>query len=101
MRRHHITALAIASLIGVCLPGCGSSSGPIAQAPPPTATAVGAGTTPTAGVASSASSKKHTRSAMATGKHDHLGEACSGRDQALYAREGMFCVTGRLEKKHR
>ncbi|MBV8789313.1 MAG: hypothetical protein JOZ00_21850, partial [Mycobacterium sp.] len=36
---------------------------------------------------------------IGTGKHDHLGELCSGRDEARYAGEGMFCVAGRLELK--
>jgi hypothetical protein len=34
---------------------------------------------------------------MATGRHDHAGQFCSGRHQAKYAGEGLICVTGRLE----
>ena len=35
----------------------------------------------------------------ATGKHDHLGELCTGRDESRYTGEGMFCVAGRLRLK--
>jgi hypothetical protein len=38
---------------------------------------------------------------MATGKHDHAGELCSGRYNARYAGEELTCVTGRLQNRHR
>ena len=38
-------------------------------------------------------------STMATGSHDHVGEFCSGRDQARYAGERLVCVTGRLAER--
>ena len=75
----------------------------------PTATAVAsspteAGTPPTPVAGARTAARKtalHRTAATAigTGKHDHLGELCSGRDEARYAGEGMFCVAGRLELK--
>ena len=63
-----------------------------------------AGTPPTPVAGSRTAARKMTlrRTAatqIGTGKHDHLGELCSGRDEARYAGEGMFCVAGRLELK--
>ena len=37
-------------------------------------------------------------SSPGTGPSYHAGEPCLGRSQALYAAEGLTCVTGRLER---
>jgi hypothetical protein len=37
---------------------------------------------------------------MATGKHDHVGELCSGRHNTRYSGERLTCITGRLQKMH-
>jgi hypothetical protein len=90
-----IAPFAAAALL---LAGCGSSGKTAAAkspAPPPTATMIGRGTPPVAG--STGASGRKRAPMMATGKHDHVDELCSGRDQARYAREGLMCVTGRLK----
>ena len=89
-----IAPIAAAALL---LAGCGSSGKTAARstAPAPTATMVASGTPPVAG-STGASTAKHAPT-MATGKHDHAGEFCSGRDQARYVSEGLICVTGRLK----
>ena len=89
-----IAPIAAATLL---LARCGSS-GKIAATsttPAPTATMIGSGTPPVAG-STGTSGAKHAPT-MATGKHDHAGEFCSGRDQTRYAGEGLICVTGRLK----
>ena len=83
----------------VLVAGCGSASrtAAVSTAPAPTATIVGSGTPPVAGSARVPRAKR--ASSMATGRHDHAGEFCSGRDQSRYAGERLVCVTGRLEPK--
>jgi hypothetical protein len=89
-----IAPIAAAALL---LAGCGSSGKTAATstAPAPTATMIGAGTPPVAGSTGTSGAKRAPT--MATGKHDHAGEFCSGRDQARYAGEGLICVAGRLK----
>jgi hypothetical protein len=88
-----IAPIAVATLL---LAGCGNSGKTAARstAVAPTATMIGSGRQPVAGSSGTPPGKR--ASTMATGKHDHAGEFCSGRDQARYAGEGLNCVTGRL-----
>lgn len=79
--------------------GCGNSEEAVATstALAPTATMIGSGTPAVAGSTGAVGGKRTPT--MATGKHDHAGELCSGRRQAQYAGEGLVCVTGRLKPK--
>lgn len=81
----------------VLLAGCGSSGKTGVRSTPltPTATMIGRGTPPVTG--STSTSKGKRASTVATGRHNHAGQPCSGRDQAPYADEGLTCVTGRLK----
>jgi hypothetical protein len=89
-----VASIAAAALL---LAGCGGSGKTAATstALAPTATMVGSGTPPVAGSMGTSGAKRAPT--MATGKHDHAGAFCSGRDQARYAGEGLICVTGRLK----
>jgi hypothetical protein len=89
-----IAPIAAAALL---LAGCGSSGKTAATstALAPTATMIGGGTPAVAGSTGTSGVKRAPT--MATGKHDHAGEFCSGRRQARYAGEGLVCVTGRLK----
>jgi hypothetical protein len=80
----------------VLLAACGSSgkTAAVSAAPAPTATMIGRGTAPVAGA--TGSSRANRVPTIATRKHDHAGEFCSGRDQARYVGERLICVTGRL-----
>jgi hypothetical protein len=86
--------IAVAALL---LAGCGSSGKTTARAsvPAPTATMVDSGTPPVAGSTRTSGAKRAPT--IATRKHDHAGDFCSGREQARYVGEGLICVTGRLK----
>ena len=110
MIRPRRSALPVACVVAAAfVGGCGGSTHANSPAPKPIATMVArssteAGTGPTALGGSRTPSHRtapHRAAAteIGTGKHDHLGESCSGRDEARYAGEGMFCVAGRLELK--
>jgi hypothetical protein len=94
-----ITAPALIAPVAAALllAGCGSSGKTAARstALPPTATMIGSDTPPVVG--STGTSRRKRAPTMATGKHDHAGEFCSGRRQTRYAGEGLICVTGRLK----
>jgi hypothetical protein len=89
-----ITPIAAAALL---FGGCGSSGKTAAASTAlvPTATMIGSGTPAAAGSTGASGGKRAPT--MATGKHDHAGEFCTGRRQARYAGEGLVCVTGRLK----
>jgi hypothetical protein len=89
-----IAPIAAAALL---LAGCGASAkrAALSSAPAPVATIVASGTPPVAG--SKGTSKGKRPSTIATGRRDHAGELCSGREQARYAGERLICVTGRLK----
>ena len=106
MHRLTLIALAVVSLAGVALTGCGGQTAATSNAPQPTATAVASGTSPKPGWTrpeskSTAAKPSSAASQMATGRHDEPGQFCSGRSNARYAGEGLTCITGRLQKKHR
>jgi hypothetical protein len=97
------TALALTAPItaaALLLGGCGSSgkTAAMSSALAPTATMIGSGTPPVAGSTGAGGAKRELT--MANGRHDRVGEFCSGRDQARYTGEGLICVTGRLKPKN-
>jgi|GEM_PF-3857147 hypothetical protein len=106
MHRLTLIALAVVSLCGVSLTGCGAQKAVTSNAPQPTAIAVASGTPPKPGrrrpeSKSTAAESRPGVSQVATGRHDHAGQFCSGRSDARYAGEGLICVTGRLKSKER
>jgi hypothetical protein len=96
--RNAISAAATVAALSF-LAGCGTDRTAIGHAPTPTATIVDSGARPLQGSSSSTGASTLTTSGIATGKHDHLGQSCSGRDGARFGAEGMVCIVGRLQRK--
>jgi len=96
------TAVAVVVLSAACLTGCGGGHAATAGAQATPATAVSSnGAPPRAGEGPAKGSSKPAGAAVATGRHDRVGELCSGRSNGVFAAEGLTCVTGRLERKQR
>jgi hypothetical protein len=96
---HFPTRITLTLTLLVAIAGCGSKQAASTPAQAPTATLLATGTPPRQGSSSPTTSSKSTNPAIATGRHDHLGELCSGRDEARFVGEDMLCVAGRLQKR--
>ena len=91
----------VAILAAVCLTACGANKRTAGSTPATTVTVLSGDTSPVLATGASQGAGKPVARALATGKHDHAGELCSGRTEQRYAVEHMVCIVGRLQTQSR
>lgn len=101
MHRPSSTMSVVAVLAAVCLTACGANKRAAAAPPATTVTVLNGGTSPAPATGSPPRAGKPVARALATGRHDHAGELCSGRTEQRYTAEHMVCIVGRLQTQSR